>query len=317
MKENGTYHDGLESNNLPESLRENPFGMPKNYFSDLESKIIMQVNLIECKEKPHFEVPDGYFDSLPDFIIGRIAENSLRTQIATDGFDAPEDYSTRLTESIFNRISEQKLKATLSSDGFSLPATDYAETLENKIFTRIAEQKLKETVPMDGFSVPVDYHSELTDNILARVTEEKLKLTVPSTDFNVPPQYFDTLSENIMATIQASESHTLIHQIGRKRTWYSRYAVAASFVAMLSIGGYLGYQYQDDVNSDENMAEKQLAQHLSEIPKQEIINYLAASGSGDDIVYMVQYTDEANLPTQGFGSNISKQEIEDYLNYTL
>ncbi len=87
---------------------------------------------------------------------------------------------------------------------------------------------------------------------------------------------------------------------------------------MLSIGGYWGYQYQQQNTTPvEAVAEEQLSQHLSEIPKQEIINYLAESASGDDMIYMAQYTDEANLPTKGFGSNISKQEIEDYLNYTL
>ncbi|MNE71156.1 hypothetical protein D3C80_1670060 [compost metagenome] len=87
---------------------------------------------------------------------------------------------------------------------------------------------------------------------------------------------------------------------------------------MLGLGGYWGYQFQQqNTIAQDNVAEEQLSQHLSEIPKQEIINYLSASASGDDIIYMSQYTDETNLPTKGFGTNISKQEIEDYLNYTL
>jgi hypothetical protein len=292
MKENGTYHDGLEPTNLPASLRENPFGLPENYFSDLESKIITQVKLVECKEESIFEVPEGYFNSLSDAIMCKIAEDNL----------------------------ENQLKETIASDGFTIPSA-YNQTLEDSIFARLAEQELKKTVPTDGFTAPAGYEETLESTIFARIAEEKLKETVVTTGFDVPQHYFEILSEGIIDRVQMLElekDNTPIRQIGKPQKWYTRYAVAASFAAMLSIGGYWGYQYQQqDAISVDNVAETQLSEHLSEIPKQEIINYLAASASGDDMIYMSQYTDEANLPTKGFGSNISKQEIEDYLNYTL
>ncbi|QRY59161.1 hypothetical protein [Sphingobacterium siyangense] len=318
MKENGTYHDGLEPTNLPASLRENPFGLPENYFSDLESKIITQVKLIECKEESIFEVPEGYFDSLSEAIMCKVAEDNLKNQVATDGFEIPENYASELSSTILNRILEDKLKETIVSDGFTMPSA-YNQTLEDSIFKRLAEQELKKTVPTDGFSVPVGYEETVESTIFARIAEEKLKETVVTAGFDVPQHYFETLSDSIINAVQEPEKdHTPIHQIGRPKKWYARYTVAASFAAMLSIGGYWGYQYQQqNVAPVETVAEEQLSQHLSEIPKQEIINYLAASASGDDMIYMSQYTDEANLPTKGFGSNISKQEIEDYLNYTL
>lgn len=352
MKENSTYHDGLESNRLPESLRENPFGVPENYFSDLESKIIAHVKWIECKDGTAFEVPEGYFDSLPDLVLSKIADDSLKTLVAMDGFDIPEQYAGILTADIFHRISEENLKEKIQSDGFTVPigyfqtleqniATDiaaqqlkdsvptegfavpvgYHTNLEETIFSRLAETELKQTVQTDGFALPVDYHADLEEAIFARLAEEKLKATAPTTDFDVPPHYFETLSDKIIGTIQERKEEreaTPIHRLDKPKKWYSRYAVAASFTAMLGLGGYWGYQYQQqNAIPQDNVAEAQLSQHLSEIPKQEIINYLSASASGDDIVYMSQYTDETNLPTKGFGSNISKQEIEDYLNYTL
>lgn len=352
MKENSTYHDGLESNHLPESLRKNPFGVPENYFSDLESKIIAQVKWMECKDESVFEVPEGYFDLLPDLVLSKIAEDSLKTQVAIDGFDIPEQYSATLTENILHRISEENLKEKIQSDGFTVP-TDYFQTLEqdittdltaaklkdivstdgfavpvsypsdleNTILARIAETELKKVISTDGFALPLDYHANLEDTIFTRLAEEKLKATVPNVDFDVPPHYFDTLSDKIIDAIQEPKEEkdsTPIIPLGKQKKWYARYAVAASFTAMLSLGGYWGYQYQQqNAVAQDNVAEEQLSQHLSEIPKQEIINYLSASASGDDIIYMSQYTDETNLPTKGFGTNISKQEIEDYLNYTL
>ncbi|WET71657.1 hypothetical protein [Sphingobacterium sp.] len=318
MKENGTYHDGLEPTNLPASLRENPFGLPENYFSDLESKIITQVKLVECKEESIFEVPEGYFDSLSAAIMCKVVEDNLKNQVGTDGFEIPENYTSELSSTILNRILEDKLKETIASDGFTMPS-DYGQVLENSIFARLAEQELKKTVPTDGFSVPVGYEETVESTIFARIAEEKLKETVVTAGFDVPKYYFENLSDSIVDHVLTPEKdNTPIHQIGRQKKRYARYAVAASFAAMLSIGGYWGYQYQQqDAAPVEAVAEEQLSQHLSEIPKQEIINYLAASASGDDMIYMSQYTDEANLPTKGFGSNISKQEIEDYLNYTL
>ena len=350
MKENGTYHDGLEPTNLPASLRENPFGVPENYFNDLESKIITQVKLIECKDESIFEVPEGYFDNLSDAIMCKIAEDNLKNQVSSDGFEIPSQYTSELTSTIFNRIAEDRLKGTIASDGFTIPSdynqslensifarisedrlketitsdgftipSDYNQSLENSIFTRIAEQKLKETISTDGFTIGTGYEETLESAIFARIAEEELKESIVEPGFGLPQHYFETLSDRIINAVQEPEKgNTPIHQIGKPKKWYARYAVAASFAAMLSIGGYWGYQYQQqNATPVETVAEEQLSQHLSEIPKQEIINYLAASASGDDMIYMSQYTDETNLPTKGFGSNISKQEIEDYLNYTL
>jgi len=320
MKENSTYHDGLESNHLPESLRGNPFGVPENYFSDLESRIIAQVKWIECKDESIFKVPEGYFDSLPDVVLSKIAADSLKAQVAGDGFAIPEQYSDKLTENIFHRISEENLKEKIQSDGFAVPV-DYHTDLGDTIFARVAEAELKEAISTDGFDLPVNYHADLEETIFARIAEEKLKDTVPATGFDLPPHYFDTLSDKIIGAIQdikEERGSTPIRRLGKPKKWYTRYAVAASFTAMLGLGGYWGYQFQQqNTIAQDNVAEEQLSQHLSEIPKQEIINYLSASASGDDIIYMSQYTDETNLPTKGFGTNISKQEIEDYLNYTL
>jgi len=322
MKENSTYHDGLEFNHLPESLRKNPFALPENYFSDLESKIIGQVKWMECKDESVFEVPEGYFDSLPDLVLSKIAEDSLKNKVALEGFTIPKQYAGILTEDIFHRISEENLKEKIQSDGFTVP-TGYFQTLEQNITTDIAEAELKDIVSTEGFAVPVNYYSALEASILARVTEEKLKDAIPAAGFDIPSHYFDNLSDKIIGAIQEAEQErdsTPIRHLGKQKKWYARYAVAASFTAMLALGGYWGYQYQQQnafTQEQDKLAEEQLSQHLSEIPKQEIINYLSASASGDDIIYMSQYTDETNLPTKGFGTNISKQEIEDYLNYTL
>jgi hypothetical protein len=289
MKENSTYHDGLESTNLPESLRENPFAVPEHYFSDLESRIITHVKWADCSDETAFKVPEGYFEALSDRIMGEIAIDALRSQMTRNDFAIPDDYDAVLTANIFHRISEEKLKNEIQTDGFTQPA-NYEQMLEDSICTRIGVEKLKESIPSDGFALPSEYFDRLSDKIAGSIRERE----------------------------GVKHENTPIRRLGQQKKWYTRYAAAASLVMTLGLAGYWGYQYQSKkAVAKDNMAEQQLSQHLSEIPKQEIINYLAASASGDDIIYMSQYTDESNLPTKGFGTNIPKQDIEDYLKYSL
>lgn len=51
MKENNTYHEGMEANNLPDSLRVNPFDVPEGYFKDLHESLISQVKLESLQKK--------------------------------------------------------------------------------------------------------------------------------------------------------------------------------------------------------------------------------------------------------------------------
>src|SRR5690606_32838351 len=130
-------------------------------------------------------------------------------------------------------------------EGFTVPV-GYHTNLEETIFSRIAETELKQAVQTDGFALPIDYHADLGEAIFVRIAEEKLKATAPTTDFDVPPHYFETLSDKIIGAIQAPNEEweaTPIRRLGRPKKWYSRYAVAASFTAMLGVGGYWGYQY--------------------------------------------------------------------------
>jgi hypothetical protein len=114
----------------------------KNYFSDLESKIIGQVKWMECKDESLFEVPEGYFDSLPDLVLSKIAEDSLKNKVTLEGFTIPEQYAAILTEDIFHRISEENLKEKIQSDGLIVPA-GYFQTLEQNITTDIAGNRIK------------------------------------------------------------------------------------------------------------------------------------------------------------------------------
>lgn len=273
MKENNTYHEGMEANNLPDSLRVNPFDVPKDYFKDLNESLIAQVKL-ESSTKENLAVPVGYFEELQQNILSKIAEEKLKDQIKTDGFSHPNEY-------------------------FS--------SLQNNILVKVAEDNLKSKVTQDGFETPSLYFNEFNDQIAAKIITDNLKRLVPTDGFEAPTEYFESLTAKITKSIHAGLASDLptevpVHSIKRKIPW-NKYAVAASLVAILGIGSYLGFQ-----NSTPQ-------QNLTHVSDQEIINYLAQTGNSDDLLYVAKYIDDEDIV--GTNGKIKDKDIEDYLKYTL
>ncbi len=110
MKENNTNNEHLDTDNLPESLRVNPFEVPKDYFTELEDQICSQIHLDTLEVNPHFgnSVPEGYFDSLEDQILGKVAEEKLREQIQETGFTVPQEYFHTLSAQILTAVHTDK-----------------------------------------------------------------------------------------------------------------------------------------------------------------------------------------------------------------
>lgn len=280
MKENNTYHEGMDAPNLPNSLRVNPFDTPENYFKDLNTSLMSQVKLeLPCKEKEAFDIPAGYFDKLQENITSKISSEKLKEKVQSDGFSQPHNYFSHLQNDISSKISEDNLKSKVTHDGFDIPPS-YFNDFNTQIAANIIEDNLKQIVERDGFEVPKTYF----DNLTAKITKS---IHVDST-LNLPKE----------ATIRS---------IKNKTSW-SKYAVAASLVATLGIGSYFGIQNKNPIQDQNNLT------HVSD---QEIINYLAQTGNGDDLLYVAKYIDDADIDMLGTNGVIKNEDIEDYLKYTL
>lgn len=275
MKENNTYHEGMEANNLPDSLRVNPFVVPEDYFKDLNESIITQVRF-NSSPKKNLDIPLGYFEKLQQNILSKVAEEKLKDQIKTDGFSHPDDY-------------------------FS--------SLRNDILLKVAEDNIKSKVAQDGFETPSLYFTEFNDQISAKITTDNLKQVVLTDGFETPKGYFETLTASLTKSIHADLTSDIsernnIRSIKKKTSW-SKYAVAASLVATLGIGSYFGIQ--------NNFQQEQ--KNLSHVSDQEIINYLAQTGNGDDLLYVAKHIDGEDIVWTN--DIIKDEDIEDYLKYTL
>lgn len=165
MKENNTYHEGMEGANLPESLRVNPFSVPTDYFETLTSTITAQIGL-EGKVPPEaqtFSVPDAYFGQLTERITAQVA--FAKPDEEAQSWSTPEGYFETLQDTIQSRI---KVETIAQQESFVAP-TGYFESLGERIQGKVFEDNLRSTVAVDGFTAPTLYFEKLTANISAKV----------------------------------------------------------------------------------------------------------------------------------------------------
>lgn len=255
MKENNTYHEGMEANNLPDSLRVNPFDVPKDYFKDLTKSLISQVKL-ESSPKENPDVPAGYFEKLQQNILSKVSEEKLKDQIKTDGFSHPDDYFYSLQHNILLKVSEDNLKSKVTQDGFEIPSL---------------------------------YFNEFNDQISAKIITDNLKQVVPTDGFEAPKEYFEALTAKITKSIHAGLASDLpgevpIRSIKRRIPW-NKYAVAASLVAILGIGSYFGIQNSSQEQKNlTHVSDQEIINYLAQTGNSDDLLYVAKYIDDEDII---------------------------------
>lgn len=249
MKENNTYHDGMEGLNLPESLRVTPFVTPQKYFEELSANLIGQLGL-EGKIPPE-EVP----------------------------FSVPSDYFSQLTD----RITTQTSITTITDKTASWETpTGYFENLVQHIQTRIRVEEIADRA--DDFTVPMGYFEQLNDSIQAKRSHENLRKAVATDGFAVPDGYFAKLSAELLAKTATREKapvagRTVVRRLNVQR--WMQWTAAACVTTVLGLTSYNAVVDHNTVDAT--------ASHLAAVPDEEIINYLASSNTSDDMVYIMEY----------------------------
>ena len=102
----------------------NVFKIPKDYFIDLDTKILTSVFLQQVEKNESQQVPTGYFDSLSDRILSKIKNETPLTAIEEvkqispalhylkeeQVFTVPENYFGNLSDRILDKIHLKKAK---------------------------------------------------------------------------------------------------------------------------------------------------------------------------------------------------------------
>ena len=311
MKENNTYCENSGENQLPNSLRVNPFIVPENYFEKLavrslffakldrisdtgkiglstpegffeqqENHVLGQIKIDQIQDAPNFAVPDQYFDQLSDQILAQVRIEGIKEM---EEEQVPNGYFDNLTARILNRIEEEELTLEIAGPGFNVPE-GYFEQANDQIMASIYTEALKAQVPTDGLEVPTGYFDQLSDAILDKVQDKKV-ISMPSRDES-----------------KSSDSR----KKGKVYAWLTT-AAAACVAAVIGVALY---------NADNNQPMQAQKLALNEIPEEEIINYLSNYSDASDLEYYAEYIYQPE-ESKGVGSGIDKEVLEDYLNYTL
>lgn len=173
----------------------------------------------------------------------------------------------------------------------------YFESLTDVINSRILIE-LARFESAEKFNIPSDYFQKLPTQIEERIVLETIQSLVPSTGFTVPEAYFTDLSDRIQTklTQQRPERKKNIF-----KSWFS-YSAAACITLVVGTAVYF------------NSTGYTISKDLSEIPDQEIINYLQIHSTLTDNQFIIENLSEDGL--QQVSSDVSSQEIEQYINNT-
>jgi hypothetical protein len=191
---------------------------------------------------------------------------------------------------------------TLAAIGNGIPFTvpsGYFDHLSKGLKSRIRVESMR-VDETNGFKVPENYFEELSSRIENRVSVENIKELAPSEGFSLPEEYFAGLTARINQRIEeSSERGTPVRRLFS--SWVS-YAAAACITALIATGIYF--------NSDTYTFNKQ----LSEIPDEEIINYLQAHSTAGDTPFIIETLNPDEL--EKLSPAVSAEELEQYINST-
>ncbi|MBE8712842.1 hypothetical protein [Sphingobacterium hungaricum] len=293
MKENSTYFGQEGDKNLPDSFRENPFSVPENYFSDLAGNIqsIVKLTAKTDPESNPFTVPTGYFEGLSSVLKMEIKKDGI---FRKTGFTTPADYFENAQQAILGQVKIESIQSP--EEIVFQTAPNYFNTLQSRIMNAIEEDKGLDSVEEDGFSVPAAYFENAKVSILAKIKED-----------------------NVVEFVPNQQEETPVRKISVYRKW-SKYVAAACLVSILGIGSY---SYLNSTDQPTLTAATDNTE-LSEIPDEEIANYLAQSGDAEDLIFFSNYNEEIQEDhsthahdEDGICENVKEKDIEDYLNYML
>ncbi|SKB28285.1 hypothetical protein [Daejeonella lutea] len=198
-------------------------------------------------------------------------------------------------------IDWQKDAPTLVAIGKAIPFTlpaQYFEELTHTINARVLIDC--QSFNQNGFRIPHNYFEESRSQIEERISVGNIKALAPTHGFTMPEGYFTELSDRINARVQESSKRDI--PIRKLYTSWFSYAAAACVTVMIATGIYFS-------SNTENFNEQ-----LSEVPDQEIINYLQAHSTAGDTPFIIEHLNPEELDQ--VTPDVSADDLELYIEST-
>jgi len=171
-------------------------------------------------------------------------------------------------ENMEREMDDSFLDKKFKENSFLVP-DNYFNNLEEQI---LAIAKLSSTETAENFKVPKGYFEDMNAKILSQINVNKAS---QESGFNVPESYFEELSANILEKTKVGK------QVKMVRFSFIKYAAAAVVLIATTFGSYMYNQ------NNQTVTEK-----LSNIPDQEIADYLNYYTDAGDVTLIIESTDD-------------------------
>ena len=253
-----------------------------------------------------YEVPQGYFESLPEAILSRVQtqETSLVLPASKQNpYSVPTGYFETLADTILNRLKAEKASS----------AKEEIEALSPVL------GKLNKTNP---YTLPAGYFDELATNItdgakaIELVNEELENLSPLMIDlknknvYEAPEGYFDSLANSLLAKAKQQQPAKVVSMNFSRKIM--RYA-AAAVVAAVVFGA--GWFIISDKGGAVNPTEEKIAKELDKVSDDELIKFFEDDNTAidDNTVAAIQSPEIDAADMKDMLADISDEELQQYL----
>ena len=272
------------------------------------SPVLAQSNpLLPC------QVPQGYFEELPEKILGLVQameESSIILKEAKQNpFNVPQGYFENLAETIL-----KKVKAAEAGS-----AKEEIETLSPLL------SKLNKKVP---YNIPAGYFEELAGNVTdgakaIELVNEELENLSPLMNglkgmnvFEVPQGYFDRLANDVLAKAKQQKSAKVVSMsFGRK---IIRYAVAAVVTGLIITTGWLYINNTTTLNSGGDSVAKETQDKVKKVSDEELLHFIETEDDSIDEAVATAITpgDIDATDLKDMLADVSDEELQQYVEQT-
>lgn len=273
----------------------------KDILNELES---LSPLLAAIEKMNVYTVPTGYFEELADVVLFASMAEESRLLVALNEENkrsVPAGYFDNLADTILSKIKEQGKNTK----------EELSDTLKSVQFKNIYE-------------VPNGYFNTLSNNILNKLNTqtatEEIRTISPmlysiqnESTFEVPGGYFTSLADNVLTKVKPEEAKIVVMQ--QRSVWF-KYAVAAAFIGVMSLGAfkfinkqdsYLPINYAAIINTN-------VDGELAKIPEEEIEKFLTKDGVDVEAAVAFTQLQEKVLSDETTTDKTESDEIDELLN---
>jgi hypothetical protein len=272
------------------------------------SRLLAAINLLTT-----YEVPEGYFEELPEKILGLVREKEEGSIVLTEAkhnpYNVPQGYFEQMAETIL-----KKVKATEAGS-----PEEEMETLSPFL------SKLNKKVP---YTVPAGYFEELAGNVTdgakaIELVNEELENLSPLMNslkeqnvYDVPKGYFDGLAETVLAAAKQQQSAKVVSMKWGPKVL--RYAAAAVVTGLIVTAAWLYTNNTPVIKASEDTVAKETQNAVKKISDEELVKFIETEDNLVDEPATAITTNEEIDATdmKEMLADVSDEELQQYVEET-